>query len=267
MNLETLFPLLEEFAYSGLFRNLAHPWDPLKTLGDSLKTILSEVDTPPTRGQAPVGMTLGDPADPGGHPEPGLFITRWLRLEKPMYLPDLAIWIGEGTRLEPSAVLKGPCVIGAHCDVRQGAYLRGNVLVGDGCTLGHATEIKNSILMNHTEAGHFNYIGDSILGSQVNLGAGTRLANLQFRGEEEKREGFIHTIKLPGEGGELDTGLEKLGAVIGDFSETGCNVVLSPGVVLGAHSWVYPNCTVPKGFYPPRQMISPKDLRPRQRER
>ena len=138
---------------------------------------------------------------------------------------------------------------------------RGNVLTGDHCILGHNTEIKNSILMDHTEAGHFNYVGDSILGSYVNLGAGSRLANLQFRSPREKREGFIQPLTLDVDGEEIATEMEKFGAVVGDYVELGCNAVLCPGVLLGKGSWIYPNMTIAKGSYPPESMFRPKSGR------
>ena len=106
---------------------------------------------------------------------------RWVKLKTPIISENLGIRIGSGTILEPTAIIKGPAIIGKNNDIRQGAYMRGNVMVGDHCVIGHCTEIKNSILMNHVEAGHFNYVGDSILGSYVNMGAGSRLANVQFR--------------------------------------------------------------------------------------
>ena len=87
--------------------------------------------------------------------EKGLFVQKWIKLDQAVYLKELQIFIGSGTRLEPSAIIKGPTVIGENCDIRQGAYVRGNVFAGEGCVIGHATEVKNSILMDHSEAGAF----------------------------------------------------------------------------------------------------------------
>ena len=95
-------------------------------------------------------------------------------------LLDSDIQIGRGSIVEPGALIKGPTIIGDNTEVRQGAYLRGNCLVGDRCVVGHATEVKTSIMLNGSKAGHFAYIGDSILGNDVNLGAGTKLANLKI---------------------------------------------------------------------------------------
>lgn len=119
--------------------------------------------------------------------------------------------------------------------------------------------------MNHVEAGHFNYVGDSILGSYVNMGAGSRLANVQFRSLQEKMEDFISDIEIPLKSKMISTRLSKFGAIIGDNSEVGCNAVVCPGALIGKDNWIYPNCTVPKGFHPPGHFIAPADHKPRSR--
>lgn len=137
------------------------------------------------------------------------------------------VYIGKDAVIEPFSYIKGPCYIGAGATVRHGAYIRGNVFVGAGAIVGHTTEVKNSVLLDGAKAAHFAYLGDSILGRNVNLGAGTKLANLKLN----KSEVYI---RYPS-GGELikvATGLKKMGALIGDGSQTGCNSVLSPGSVL-----------------------------------
>ena len=262
--LEDLFPHLSGFRHRHLVEEPENPWEAVRNLEPGLRYILNTCEHSARRMDSIAEATV---TEDGCGSDPGLFITQWMQLDEAVVFPKLGIAIGKGTKLEPSAIIKGPCVIGENCDVRQGAYLRGNVLTGNHCTLGHATEIKNSILMNHTEAGHFNYIGDSVLGSYVNMGAGSKLANLQFRTSEEKLNGFIHNIRLPAEEGEVDTGTPKLGSVLGDHVELGCNAVLSPGSVLGAHVWVYPNLTVPKGFYAPRQVLLPRVIKPRSKNR
>ena len=139
--------------------------------------------------------------------------------------------------------------------MRHGAYLRGGCLIGPGAVVGHATEVKNSAFLNGAHAGHFAYVGDSILGAEANLGAGVKLANLELRTEEEKKTSVVKNIVLRAEGEWIDTGLSKLGAVIGDDVEIGCNAVTSPGALLGPGSWVAPNVTVSKGVYPERTLI------------
>lgn len=172
-----------------------------------------------------------------------------------IFLRHSSVFIGRGTTLEAGATIKGPSVIGKNCEIRHGAYVRGGVIVGNSCVIGHVTEIKNSIIMDHTNAGHFNYIGDSILGSYVNMGAGAKLANLQFRTREEIDADAISEIVISEDGRSIATGLKKFGAVIGDYTEIGCNTVTSPAALIGANCWVYPNTTVPKGFYKPGSVI------------
>lgn len=156
------------------------------------------------------------------------------------------IYLGPGTLVESGAYIQGPAYIGRQTEVRQGAYIRGGCLVGDRCVVGHVTEMKNSIMLNGAKAGHFAYIGDSILGNNCNLGAGTKLANLKvFRG----------TVKVKSPGKTYDTGLRKLGAILGDATETGCNSVTNPGTLLGPKCIVGPNATVHPGYYPPRSII------------
>jgi hypothetical protein len=156
------------------------------------------------------------------------------------------IHFGPGTVVESGAMLKGPLWIGARTEVRQGAYLRGYCVVGNDCVVGHCTEMKHAIMLDHAKAGHFNYIGDSILGHQVNLGAGTKLANLRFTSGPVR-------IRTPE--GELNTGLHKLGAILGDWVQTGCNAVTNPGAILGPHSLVLPNATAANGLHPGRSIL------------
>ncbi|MEA1934652.1 MAG: hypothetical protein U9N60_09540 [Thermodesulfobacteriota bacterium] len=156
------------------------------------------------------------------------------------------ISLGAGVLVEPGAFIKSPAIIGDRTEVRQGAYLRGYCLAGKRCVLGHVTEIKHSILLNDAKAGHFAYLGDSILGNNVNLGAGTKLANLRF---------IPGNIKVKTGEGIVDSGLGKLGALLGDHVQTGCNSVTSPGAMLGMRSLVMPNMTVPAGFYKQNSII------------
>jgi carbonic anhydrase/acetyltransferase-like protein (isoleucine patch superfamily) len=161
---------------------------------------------------------------------------------------DDRIILGPGTVVEPGALIKGPAVIGQDSQVRQGAYMRGNCLVGDKCVVGHATEMKNSVMLDGAKAGHFAYIGDSILGNNVNLGAGTKLANLKM---------IPGSIVVTAERKRYDTGRRKLGAILGDKTETGCNSVTSPGTLMGPASIVYPGISVPGGYYPEKTIIAP----------
>jgi NDP-sugar pyrophosphorylase family protein len=163
-----------------------------------------------------------------------------------------SIYIGRGTHVEAGAYIKGPVYLGDNCEVRHGAYLRGQVIAGDGCVLGHASEFKNALLLPGSGAPHFAYVGDSILGRRVNLGAGTRLSNLGIPSDRAKTAaGRRPTIKisLPGRSEPVDTGLAKLGAILGDDVKTGCNAVLNPGCLVGPGTLIYSNVSLPKGYW------------------
>jgi UDP-N-acetylglucosamine diphosphorylase / glucose-1-phosphate thymidylyltransferase / UDP-N-acetylgalactosamine diphosphorylase / glucosamine-1-phosphate N-acetyltransferase / galactosamine-1-phosphate N-acetyltransferase len=155
---------------------------------------------------------------------------------------DETVTLGPGAVVEPGALIKGPTIIGPNTEVRQGAYLRGKCLTGSSCVVGHTTEMKSSIMLDGAKAGHFAYIGDSILGASSNLGAGTKLANLKLSGDN------IH-VRVSGE--FIDTGLRKLGAILGDGVEIGCNTVTNPGTILGTGSLVWPLVSVAAGYYGP----------------
>jgi NDP-sugar pyrophosphorylase family protein len=143
-------------------------------------------------------------------------------------------------------MIKGPAIIGDGTEIRQGAYVRGDCFVGGGCVIGHVTELKHSILMDGAKAGHFAYIGDSILGVDVNLGAGVKLANLAFA------KGNV-TIRT--KDSVIDTGRRKFGAILGDGVQAGCNSVTNPGVLVGYGSVVAPLVSVPPGIYRPHSVI------------
>lgn len=155
------------------------------------------------------------------------------------------VYIAEGAIVEPTALIQGPCVIGPKAEVRHGAYIRGNTWVGSNAVVGHTTEVKGSIFFDGAKAGHFAYVGDSILGRDVNLGAGTKLANLKLKGDAVK-------VKHPTTGELVSTGLRKFSSIMGDNSQTGCNSVLSPGTLLMPHTAVLPcvhyHGTLLKGF-------------------
>jgi hypothetical protein len=141
------------------------------------------------------------------------------------------IAIGEGVLVESGPMIKEPAIIGDCTAVRPGAYLRGYCLVGERCVVGHTTEVKHSIFLDDAKAGHFAYLGDSILGNEANLGAGTKFANLRFLG------GSIQ-IRTPD--GQVDTGMRKFGAILGDRAQTGCNSVTNPGTLLGPEAILMP---------------------------
>jgi NDP-sugar pyrophosphorylase family protein len=159
---------------------------------------------------------------------------------------DERIQIGHGVTVEPCAFLKGPIILEDHVEIRHGAYLRGNCFIGPESVVGHDTEVKNAIFMRGAKAGHFAYIGDSILGGNVNLGAGTKLANFRFTSG---------TVRIRINKNIVDTGLKKMGAVLADAVQTGCNTVCNPGTIIGPQSVVYPNTTAGPGLYEARIKI------------
>ncbi len=164
------------------------------------------------------------------------------------FFNDNRIIIGPGTIIEPGALIKGPTVIGSNSEIRQGAYIRGNCLIGNRCVVGHTTEIKGSIMLDGAKAGHFAYIGDSILGKDVNLGAGTKLANLKV---------IPGSIVITYDRKRFKTGRRKLGAILGDGTETGCNAVTSPGTIVGPSSIIYAGVAAPAGYYPDKTFFRP----------
>lgn len=164
-----------------------------------------------------------------------------------VHLEGAGISVGEGAEIAPGTVIEGPAWIGPGATVRPGAYVRGGSWIGDGAVVGANTEIKHSILFPGAKAPHLAYVGDSILGAGVNLGAGTVLSNFRHDGRN---------IVLRGPGGEpIDTGRRKLGAVLGDDVAVGCNSVLHPGVVVGRGTQTYPGVMLRNGVYPERSVV------------
>jgi NDP-sugar pyrophosphorylase family protein len=158
------------------------------------------------------------------------------------------VFIGEGTMVEDGAMIKGPAIIGRNCEIRHNAYIRENVIMGDYCVVGNSSELKNALLFNNAVAPHFNYVGDSILGYKAHLGAGVKISNFKL---------VQGTISVEVEGRMCDTGLRKFGALLGDYTEVGCNSVLNPGSIIGRNSVIYPN-TNWRGILPPNHIVKNK---------
>jgi len=190
---------------------------------------------PSLSGEGPVWQLL-DPKHPHGLKAQMGAITGEIACENPgFFTRGEGIVVDATATVEAGAYLIGPCYIGPRAVVRSGAYVREFSWICADAVVGHATEIKHSILLPGAKAPHFNYVGDSILGKDVNLGAGTKLSNLRNDGGE------VH-VRLNGE--RIPSGLRKFGAVLGEGVATGCNSVTNPGVVLGCNSTVWPNTTV-----------------------
>ena len=145
------------------------------------------------------------------------------------------VYIDPTVKLPPYGSIEGPCYIGKNTELRPGIYIRGNVIVGESCVLGNSCEFKNTLILDNAQIPHFSYIGDSIIGNKAHLGAGVICSNLRLDQKD------IKTFDL--ERKSYDTKMRKLGAIVGDGVEVGCNAVLNPGSLLLAHSMVYPNTT------------------------
>lgn len=204
---------LSGYAHRELFMDVDYVWDVLKRLQDYVESVF----------------------------KPGILGT----VLDGAYLIDENVQIGKGSVIEPGAYVQGPAIIGEHTVVRNGAYIRGNVIVGDHCVVGHSSELKGAVLLDHSGAPHFNYVGDSILGNYVNLGAGTKLSNVKV---------MKGTVQVKCHGKSYDSGLRKFGAILGDHVGTGCNSVLNPGTLIGPGSQVYPNTNV-SGYIPPESIV------------
>jgi NDP-sugar pyrophosphorylase family protein len=174
------------------------PWEWLRQIGPALAAQRFEPGPPPV----PAGVHIG-----------GL------------------VHLGAGVRLPAHCTIIGPAWIGAGTQIRPGAFIRENVITGEGCVLGNSSEFKNCLLMDGVQAPHFNYVGDSVLGNKAHLGAGAICSNLRL---DQK------PVVVQGPQGSVDTGLKKFGAIVGDGAEVGCNAVLNPGTLLGPRSLVMP---------------------------
>lgn len=215
--LPSYFFNLDQFEHKKIFENVNYVWEVLPKIALYLKNI-------------PLGKIEID-------------------IPKEAYLvnPEL-VSIGRGTVVEPGAYIKGPCIIGKNCTIRHGAYIRGDFIAGDDCVIGHDSEIKNTIFLNKTHAAHFAYVGDSILGNNVNLGAGTKCANLKL-----DNSGIV--VHIDGE--QISTELRKFGAILGDNTQMGCNSVANPGTLCGQGVNWYP-CTNYGGFIPSKHRVKPQ---------
>lgn len=145
------------------------------------------------------------------------------------------VWISRSATVAPTASITGPCIIDAGTEVRHCAYIRGNAIIGKNCVIGNSTEIKNSILFDDVQVPHYNYVGDSLLGYKTHLGAGAITSNV-------KNDNSNVEVKFPL--GKMDSKLRKFGAVVGDFTQVGCNAVLNPGTIIGRNVSIYPLCSV-----------------------
>ena len=154
------------------------------------------------------------------------------------------VWVHVTATIAPTAYLGAPCIIGAKTEVRHGAFVRGSALVGEGCVVGNSVELKNVIIFDSVQVPHYNYVGDSILGYKSHMGAGSITSNV-------KSDKTLVVVRSGEEA--IETGLKKMGAMLGDLVEVGCNSVLNPGTVIGRESNIYPLSSV-RGVVPEKSI-------------
>lgn len=200
------------------FESCQYPWQGLSQLKSRLRALLSE---------------LGPRLPEAGLP-PGVVVKGLVHIE-------------EGAHIEENTFLQGPCFIGSGAEVRFGAYLRGDVYVGAKAVVGHDTEIKHSLLLPGAKAAHFAYVGDSILGRDVNLGAGTKCANVRV---DMGKQNLVLMV----EGQRYDSGLRKFGAIMGNGVSIGCNSVTNPGTLIGRDCLIYSLASM-TGYTPPMTVV------------
>lgn len=160
------------------------------------------------------------------------------------------IWIGNNVTIDKLSTIIAPCIIDEESEIRPGAYLRGSVIVGKKCVIGNSVEIKNSIIFDECQIPHYNYVGDSILGYHSHLGAGTIISNLK----NDKTN-----IVIKGNNEKIETNLRKMGAIIGDNTDVGCNSVIFPGTIIGSNTSIYPLTRV-RGIIPENSIMKDDSL-------
>ena len=222
----TAFFDLTQFEHRDLWRRGDLVWDALKRLHSYLEVLVP-----------PGSIDIQGEISPGAT------------------LHGTGIRIGPGTVVEDGAYIAGPAFIGNNCKIRHGAYIRGGVIAGDGSVIGHSSEVKGAILLNRSKAPHFAYVGDSILGHRANLGAGTKLSNLTLVSTRNPDTGQRHTLQIRIDNRIYDTGLTKLGAILGDDVQTGCNCVTHPGCLVGPRTLIYANVALRKGYTPSDSLV------------
>lgn len=165
------------------------------------------------------------------------------------YSPAENVWISKSAKIAENATILAPAIIGHNTELRTGAFIRGSVIIGEGCVVGNSCELKNCILFDSVQVPHFNYIGDSILGYRSHTGAGVVTSNV--------KSDKTHVVIKNGDE-KIETGLKKMGAMLGDNVEVGCNSVLNPGTIIGRYTNIYPLSSV-RGCIPPYHIFKAQD--------
>ena len=164
------------------------------------------------------------------------------------HLLEEGILVGDNVKIAKTATIEAPAIIGKDTELRPGAHIRGNVIIGEKCVIGNSSELKNCILLNHVQVPHYNYVGDSILGDYAHMGAGSILSNLKSSGANV----VIHGDK------EYETGLRKVGSFLGEHADIGCGSVLNPGTIIGKNTQVYP-LSMLRGCFPESSIVKSQD--------
>ena len=169
-------------------------------------------------------------------------------------LPDFTeltpgVWVGRDVKIADYVTIQAPAIIGHGTEIRPGAFLRGNVITGEGCVLGNSSEFKNCILLDKVQTPHYNYVGDSILGNKAHMGAGTVCSNLKSDGKAV----VIHGDE------DYPTGLRKVGGILADGADAGCGCVINPGTVIGKKTTIYP-LTALRGVYPANCIVKAQNI-------
>lgn len=154
------------------------------------------------------------------------------------------VLVGEGVKIAPTATIEPPAIIGPNTEIRPGCYIRGNVITGPDCVLGNSSELKNAVLLRHVQVPHYNYVGDSVLGNFAHMGAGSICSNLKSDGKNI----IIHGSK------DYETGLRKIGGILGDHADVGCQCVVNPGTIIGKGTRIYPLTSL-RGVYPENSIV------------
>lgn len=212
--IKNMYDLSQTIA-ADLFQGLTYPWEALPKIGEFLDR-------------------LGETLDPAVYEKKGDHV-----------------WIAKSAKVYDAANICGSCIIGERTEVRPGAFIRGNAIVGNDCVVGNSTELKNVVLFNHVQVPHYNYVGDSILGYFSHMGAGSITSNV-------KSDKTLVVVKDPQEQEEIETGLKKFGAMLGDHVEVGCNSVLNPGTVICPDCNVYPVSSV-RGVIPAHHIFKDRE--------
>lgn len=158
------------------------------------------------------------------------------------------VFVGENVKIASTATIEAPAILGSGTEIRPGAYLRGNVICGENCVIGNSSELKNCILLEHVQVPHYNYVGDSVLGNNAHMGAGSICSNLKSDGKP---------VVIHGDD-DYETGIRKIGGILGDGADVGCGCVLNPGTVIGKNTSVYPLTSL-RGVYPADSIVKSPD--------